>query len=266
MTIDGEAFTDSASILSAIEATFTAAQHAPLLPRTDAASDERAAFEAAERLEARFFNAWLVWLTTPPWLPGDDGRRAEFTAALNAIDSHLKQQGTRTASAGGGPYLLGAKFSLADVKLAPAMERAAASMPFYRGVLIRTGGRWPGRHGARHALRLTALRRLPPALRRLPPALSAAYPRPPSPPPAHLPCPPLSIGQLSTSASATPSSTPSASSSPSPASPSSRLTTARASATGATFDCAAHPTARPTAGAACAVLSSMMMCVRAGCG
>jgi glutathione S-transferase len=42
-----------------------------------------------------------------------------------------------------GPYLLGATFSLADVKLVPYMERAAASLPFYRGLSVRTGGQWP---------------------------------------------------------------------------------------------------------------------------
>ena len=42
-----------------------------------------------------------------------------------------------------GPYLLGATFSLADVRLVPYMERAAASMPFFRGLSVRTGGQWP---------------------------------------------------------------------------------------------------------------------------
>ena len=64
-TIDGALYSDSASILAAVEREFP--EHAPLKPSTDG---ERRAFEAADALERRFSGAWLSWLTTPSWLPG----------------------------------------------------------------------------------------------------------------------------------------------------------------------------------------------------
>ena len=64
-TIDGALYSDSASILAAVEREFP--EHAPLEPSTDG---ERRAFEAADALERRFSGAWLAWLTTPCWLPG----------------------------------------------------------------------------------------------------------------------------------------------------------------------------------------------------
>lgn len=134
--IDGEPYLDSGSILAAIESKFP--EHPSLMPRSEAA---QRAYETASTLEQSFSNAWLVWLTTPPWLPGDAQRAKDFTDSLDAIEAHLQSM----SSGGGdnGPYLLGATFSLADVKLAPFMERAAASIPFYRGLPVRTGGRWP---------------------------------------------------------------------------------------------------------------------------
>ena len=146
--IDGELYPDSASILAAIEREFP--DHPSLMPSTELG---RRTLEQVGVLEQSFSSAWLVWLTTPPWLPGDAQRATAFTDSLDAIDAHLRAMSTLGVSAaedsqegpedGAGPYLLGATFSLADVKMAPFMERAAASMPYYRGLTIRTGGRWP---------------------------------------------------------------------------------------------------------------------------
>ena len=143
--IDGELYPDSASILAAVERRFP--EHVSLLPSNDAG---RRAFERAGALEQDFSGAWLAWLTTPPWLPGDAQRAASFTGALDAIESHLQAMSDLCGDEGDdqyrglapGPYLLGATHSLADVQLASFMERAAASMPYYRGLPVRTGGRW----------------------------------------------------------------------------------------------------------------------------
>lgn len=137
--IDGEPYLDSASILLAVESRFP--EYPSLMPRTEAA---RRAYDTASTLERTFSNAWLVWLTTPPWLPGEARRAKDFTDSLDAIETHLQSMSRGSGSGDeAGPYLLGATFSLADVNLAPFMERAAASVPFYRGLLVRTGGRWP---------------------------------------------------------------------------------------------------------------------------
>jgi hypothetical protein len=68
-TIDGALYSDSASILEAVEREFP--EHAPLKPSTDG---ERRAFEAAAALERSVSGAWLSWLTTPSWLPGEAER------------------------------------------------------------------------------------------------------------------------------------------------------------------------------------------------
>ena len=129
-TIDGELYADSASILAAVESTFC--DRVSLTPASDAG---RRALDDAAALERSFSDAWLVWLTTPPWVPGEAQRAAAFTEAIDAIEAHLLGRD--------GPYLVGGDFSLADVTMAPFMERAAASCPYYRGLTIRTGGRWP---------------------------------------------------------------------------------------------------------------------------
>ena len=136
--IDGQLYPDSASILDAVETKFP---ERPLVPSGRAG---RRAFDEAAALEQAFSSAWLVWLTTPPWVPGDAQRAASFTESLDAIERHLESM---SSSASGdvapGPYFVGAHFSLADVKIASFLERAAASVPFYRGLKVRTGGRWP---------------------------------------------------------------------------------------------------------------------------
>ena len=170
--IDDELYPDSASILEAIERKFET--HASLMPSTEQGRRTFERVSALEQsfsnawlvwlihmhttcvhtphqvsaLEQSFSNAWLVWLTTPPWLPAEAHRATAFTDSLDAIEQHLEAMGSRgTHRKEGmlepGPYLLGAAFSLADIKIAPFMERAAASMPVYRGLAIRTGGRWP---------------------------------------------------------------------------------------------------------------------------
>ena len=73
-TIDGALYLDSASILEAVEREFP--EHAPLKPSTDG---ERRAFEAADALERTFSGAWLSWLTTPCWLPGEAERPLTLT-------------------------------------------------------------------------------------------------------------------------------------------------------------------------------------------
>ena len=139
--IDDELFPDSGSIMDAIERKFPS--DASLMP-CDASAHQRA-FERAAALEQAFSSSWLVWLTTPPWLPGDAQRATAFTNALDAIEEHLQAMGDplEGGGGGGGPFFLGATFSLADIKVAPFMERAAASCAYYRGLPIRTGGRWP---------------------------------------------------------------------------------------------------------------------------
>lgn len=43
----------------------------------------------------------------------------------------------------GGPYFLGAEYSLVDVIFAPFLERIAASLAYYKGFIVRGAGRFP---------------------------------------------------------------------------------------------------------------------------
>lgn len=42
-----------------------------------------------------------------------------------------------------GPYFLGSDISLVDITFAPMLERAAASLTYYKGFHLRGQGRWP---------------------------------------------------------------------------------------------------------------------------
>lgn len=42
-----------------------------------------------------------------------------------------------------GPYFLGADISLVDITFASMLERAAASLAYYKGFYVRGKGRWP---------------------------------------------------------------------------------------------------------------------------
>jgi len=92
-TIDGALYSDSASILAAVEREFP--EHAPLEPSTDG---ERRAFEAADALERRFSGAWLSWLTTPCWLPG--AARSSLTVTCAPAPSPSRQPPTRRGGEG----------------------------------------------------------------------------------------------------------------------------------------------------------------------
>jgi hypothetical protein len=54
---------------------------------------------------------------------------------MDAIDSELQ--------AAGGPFFLGSELSLVDITFVPMLERAAASLAYYKGCYVRGEGRWP---------------------------------------------------------------------------------------------------------------------------
>jgi hypothetical protein len=43
----------------------------------------------------------------------------------------------------GGPFFLGPELSLVDITFVPMVERAAASLAYYKGCVVRGAGRWP---------------------------------------------------------------------------------------------------------------------------
>lgn len=122
--IDGKLTTESLDIMLALEVAFP---EVPLLP--PAGSPGRRAVDGMLRQERQLMGAWLQLLTSP-W-----GNRAAFETALTRTDGLLAERG--------GPFFLGKEFSLVDAVYAPFLERIACSVPYWKGLTVRGGGRWP---------------------------------------------------------------------------------------------------------------------------
>jgi glutathione S-transferase len=82
------------------------------------------------RLERQIFSTWFQWLTSP-----DEQYRGQFHGLLREVDDALARSG--------GPFFLGEKFSLIDILFVPFMERMAASLPYYKGLLVRGNDAYP---------------------------------------------------------------------------------------------------------------------------
>jgi len=125
--LDGDLVLDSVSILFALEGAFPEAES--LLP-----PGGRAAIADLVALEKQFAGAWLGWLRAPAALSA--GARANFEATLGRVDGAL--------SSTTGGFFLGADLSLVDLLFVSFLERAEASLLFYKGFRVRDGARFPG--------------------------------------------------------------------------------------------------------------------------
>ena len=79
------------------------------------------------RLERELFSAWAQYLTR-----NDLGERAfsSFESVLSRVESAL-------AASPSGDFFLGDEVSLVDLLFAPFFEHTVASLPFFKGFLIR---------------------------------------------------------------------------------------------------------------------------------
>ncbi len=128
MELDGKLYTESALIASLLEREFP--NNTPLLPAPG--TPARSAADALLQLERQLFGRWLNWLTSG-W--NDAQGRSNFEKCMDTVERSLAERG--------GPYFLGAEFSLVDVTFAPFLERMAASLLYYKGLRVRGAGRWP---------------------------------------------------------------------------------------------------------------------------
>jgi len=120
LDLDGRLITESDRILEALEAAF-----GPL-----GASLEDPAVVPLRQLERRFFRAWCQWLCRPGRsLAEEDQGRHQFQRVAAALEQAL--------AATPGPFLLGPELTSADVVWVPFLERAAASLAYYKGFLLR---------------------------------------------------------------------------------------------------------------------------------
>lgn len=123
----GQVITESAVIARILERDF---QATPLLP--EEGSTERVRADVLMKLERRLFSAWLSWLCQS-W--SEEQHKRGFIACMDDVD--------REMGAAGGPFFLGPELSLVDITFAPFLERIVASIPYYKGFIVRGQGRWP---------------------------------------------------------------------------------------------------------------------------
>lgn len=128
LEIDGRVVTESSVIMHLLEDTFP--DHKPLMP--PAGTPQRTRAEQLMRLERRFFGDWLNWLCS-----GWNQTQAQ------AVMERTLQEICKELQAAGGPYFLGSDISLVDITFAPMLERAAASLCYYKGFVMRGSGKFP---------------------------------------------------------------------------------------------------------------------------
>eukprot|EP00467_Chlorarachnion_reptans_P001607 CAMPEP_0114520924 /NCGR_PEP_ID=MMETSP0109-20121206/19894_1 /TAXON_ID=29199 /ORGANISM="Chlorarachnion reptans, Strain CCCM449" /LENGTH=557 /DNA_ID=CAMNT_0001701959 /DNA_START=122 /DNA_END=1795 /DNA_ORIENTATION=+ len=121
--IRGRVISESNDIITEIERLFP--DQNPMIPAVG--TDEYKAFQTMLKLERRLFSSWFGWLVTGM------GER-EFLEMADETNGSLAEFG--------GPYFLGDQMSLVDCMFAPFLERMAASLPYYKGLVFRGNERW----------------------------------------------------------------------------------------------------------------------------
>lgn len=135
--IDGRVITESNDIMQVLESSFP--EHNPLLPEP---SDPQAPrVQPLLRLERQLFSSWFRWLISPS--RSGDSQQREYEKLLSETDAQLGEAAS-IAEANGkkGGFFLGEKPSIVDCMFAPFLERMAASLPYYKGLLIRNNPKW----------------------------------------------------------------------------------------------------------------------------
>lgn len=125
LEVNGQVITESAVIQQLLEEWFP---HPALLP-PEGTSEKARALELM-RLERQLFGDWLQYLCNG-W--GGDANRQRFEKTMDEVERALGVEE--------GPYFL-SSFSLVDIIFAPFLERIVASIPYYKGVVVRGSGRW----------------------------------------------------------------------------------------------------------------------------
>lgn len=125
--LDGRLITDSVSIMLALEREFGGDRS--LLP-PGGVDDIRDLMG----LERQLGSAWLGWLRAPPGVGG--GARSTFEGQLSRVDGFLR------STAGG--FFLGEELSLVDLLFCSFLERAEASLLYYKGFRVRDAEAYPG--------------------------------------------------------------------------------------------------------------------------
>jgi glutathione S-transferase len=121
--VDGHFLGNADAILGAAEAAFTDAAHPPLF------GSDKALTVLQSVLKHRFVESWMVWLTS---VQGVGERKSTFLAALGDVEASVV-----------GPYFQGAHFTVMDALFAPFLDRAVASLCYFKGFLFRGQPAYP---------------------------------------------------------------------------------------------------------------------------
>lgn len=124
--VDGRVVSESNDIMFLLEDVF--GDQRPLWPKPGDPDYDRAC--SLLQLERALFGAWFTWLRS-----SSDSGRGRFEDAIARTEAELEKSG--------GPFFLGEDVSLVDIMFIPFVERMAASLPYYKGFVVRGSGRYP---------------------------------------------------------------------------------------------------------------------------
>jgi len=123
----------SGANLMAVEQAFP--DHNPLLPAED--DDAIDLWAPMERVSETWKEAFWQLLKADIRGPVDKSHQyASFVKLGDQLDALF-------AANTGGPYMLGSKYSILDIQFSRGAERAAAMLPYFKGVQVRRNPRWP---------------------------------------------------------------------------------------------------------------------------
>ena len=102
-----------------------------------------------DSLERRLFAEWM-WYLTGKRKPKEYRERyeamldeVELALSPNPNDADASLSRATLSSMAKGPFFMGEKISLADIKFIPFVERQAASLAYFKGFELRNKNRWP---------------------------------------------------------------------------------------------------------------------------
>ncbi|CAD7703795.1 unnamed protein product [Ostreobium quekettii] len=127
MEIDGEVVEGSDEIVARLEKEFPERRMVP-----EEGTPEWVRAQELKGLENRVVSV-IQWAPKPIFLR--DELKLKFEAGLDGVEDELGKMG--------GPYFLGARLSFTDINFVPFMDRWAAFFAYFKGVRVRTSGRWP---------------------------------------------------------------------------------------------------------------------------
>eukprot|EP00546_Thalassionema_frauenfeldii_P003264 CAMPEP_0178931622 /NCGR_PEP_ID=MMETSP0786-20121207/22026_1 /TAXON_ID=186022 /ORGANISM="Thalassionema frauenfeldii, Strain CCMP 1798" /LENGTH=514 /DNA_ID=CAMNT_0020608547 /DNA_START=162 /DNA_END=1703 /DNA_ORIENTATION=+ len=127
--IDGRLYGQSNDILAALEQEFP--NHTSLQPSAENVSRARSLLQ----LEQALAGAWLGWLRSK----GNKGAKRNFEQTIAAVEQALSDNDNSNNNNNNnkGPFFMGPRVTIVDVQFLSFLERACASLLYFKGYQIR---------------------------------------------------------------------------------------------------------------------------------